>query len=285
MASAAGLTNAAGARNTRYYTRIFNQFENADGAWKPSWNWGALICSTGWFLFRRMFLFGAINLAVLLLVVLPQTVHLTTGEVSIAKGAVALYAVLAFGVLPLFADWIYYLHLKRQLARGATTAPNLLSFAAAAAATTVAASGLIYAGVIGTSTDYEVRVQVVDALLAIAPLKAAVENVVKQKGALPGTAAELPQAGGGRPHPNIKLADLAPGGIVRVAFTGFRHINSRSVEIVPILTGTTVEWRCYNIDMPEKELPLQCRVTRARPAAVPVVPAVPAVPAEPAKAG
>ena len=272
MASATGLTNAAGTRNTRYYTHIFNQFENADGAWKPSWNWAAFICSTGWFVFRRMFLFGVINLAVLLLVALPHVVHLTSGESTIAKGALALYAVLAFGVLPVFADWIYYLHLKRRLARGGTTAPDMISFGAAATATTVAASALIYAGVIGSSTDYEVRVQVVDALLAVGPLKTAVETVAKQNGALPATAAELPPMGSARLHPNIKLADLAPGGIVRVVFTGFRHIDARSVEMVPTLGDKTVEWRCYNIDMPDKELPVQCRVTRARPV-VPMAPA------------
>jgi Pilin (bacterial filament)/Protein of unknown function (DUF2628) len=271
MASAAGLTNAAGARNTRYYTRIFNQFENGDGAWKPSWNWAAFICSTGWFFFRRMFLFGAINLAVLLMVALPHVVHLTSGEASIARGALAVYLVLAFGVLPFFADWIYYLHLKRRLTHGGATAPDMISFGAAAAATTAAASALIFAGVIASSTDYDVRVQVVDALLAVAPYKTAVETVVKQKGALPATTAELPPVGATRPHPGIKLADLAPGGIVRVVFTGFRHIDARSIEIVPTLNDKTVEWRCYNIDMPDKELPVQCRVTRARPAA-PVVP-------------
>ena len=181
MASATGLTNAAGTRNTRYYTSLFNQYESAEGAWKPSWNWAAFVCSTGWFFFRRMFLFGVINLALLLLVALPYVVHLTPGESTIAKGALLLYAVLAFG-------------------------------------------------------------------------------------ALPATAAELPPVGSARLHPNIKLADLAPGGIVRVVFTGFRHIEARSVEIVPTLGDKTVEWRCYNIDMPDKELPAQCRVTRARPA-------------------
>ena len=274
MASATGLTNAAGTRNTRYYTNLFNQYEGAEGAWKPSWNWAAFVCSTGWFFFRRMFLFGAINLGVLLAAVLPHAVHLTSGEATIAKGALLLYAVLAFGVLPVFADWIYYLHLKRRLARGGSTAPDMISFGAAAAATTVAGSALIYAGVIGSSTDYEVRVQVVDALFAVGPLKTAVETVVKQKGALPATAAELPPVGSTRLHPNIKLADLAPGGIVRVVFTGFRHIDARSVEIVPTLSEKTVEWRCYNIDMPDKELPVQCRVTRARPV-VPMAPAKP----------
>ena len=53
-----GLTNAAGVRNTRYYTSRFNQYEGAGGAWKPSWNWAVFVCSTGRFLFRRMFWFG-----------------------------------------------------------------------------------------------------------------------------------------------------------------------------------------------------------------------------------
>ena len=307
-----GLTSAAGTRSATYYTRLFNQYEGAEGAWKPSWNWAAFICSTGWFLYRRMFLFGALNLAVLLLVVLPHAAHLTTGEASIAKGALALYAVLAFGVLPFFADWIYYRHLKRRLAHGGKTAPDMLSFGAAAVSATVAASALLYAGVIGTSTDYEVRVQVVDAILAAAPLKVAVETVVKQKGALPATVAELPPVAKAALPAGVKLADIAPGGIVQLAFKGFRHINGRSVEFVPALNEQKVEWRCYNIDMPEWELPALCRAKRVRstttivhtpptpagagltlptapaaPAAVdaPAVPSVPAAPAELAKGG
>ncbi len=283
--STTGLSSAVGTRSTQYYTRLFNQYEGAAGAWKPSWNWAAFVCSTGWFFFRRMFLFGAINLAVLLLVLLPRTVHLTSFETTIANAALGVYVVMAFGVLPVVADWLYYRHLKNRLdatsnAEG-KTAPNLLSFGVAAGGTTLAATALIYAAIIGSAPDYAVRVHVVDALLAVAPLKTAVENVAKQKGALPATAAELPAVGAARLHPGIKLADLAPGGVVRVVFTGFRHIEARSVEIVPTLNDKTIEWRCYNVDMPEKELPAQCRVTRARP----VVPPVPAIPAAPAKAG
>ena len=45
--SSAGLSSAAGMRNARYYINAFNEFENASGAWRPSWNWGALLCSAG----------------------------------------------------------------------------------------------------------------------------------------------------------------------------------------------------------------------------------------------
>ena len=139
-----GLTNAAGVRNTRYYTSRFNQYEGAGGAWKPSWNWAVFVCSTGWFLFRRMFWFGVINLALLLLVLLPRTAHLTSFETTFANAALGVYLVLAFGVLPLVADWVYYQHLKRRLGvdggAGRKTAPDMLGFGVAAGGTTLVAA-------------------------------------------------------------------------------------------------------------------------------------------------
>lgn len=266
MANEMGLSSAAGTRNARYYTHIFNQFENAEGAWRPSWNWGAFVCSTGWFLFRRMFVHGAINLAVLLLVALPFAVHLTVEEASLAHGVLAVYLLIGLIAVPLVANWLYYVHLKRRLGAGGTTVPDMMSFGAAAAATTVAAAAVLYAVVIGTGIDYEVRVHVVDAMLAAAPQKSAVENFVKQKGALPDTAADastlVPAVGGAPVHPGIKFAEITAGGVVRIAFTGFRHINGRWVEFVPTLNDKLVEWRCYNIDMPDHELPSLCRVKR-----------------------
>ena len=260
--SSSGLSNAAGSRNGRYYMGVFNQFENAQGAIRPSWNWGAFLCSSAWFFYRRMFVLGAINLTALLAVVLPWALHLTTDEAGLVTGALGLYVAATFLLLPVVANWLYYGYLKRRLEAGGKTAPDTASFFAAAAAGALAAAASIHSLVIATSTDYEVRVHVVDAMLAVAPYKSAVETVVKQKGAVALSQGDLPAMSGARPHPGVKLAELAPGGVVRLAFTGFRHINGRWVEFVPTLTDKMVEWRCFNIDMPERELPTQCRVKR-----------------------
>ena len=264
--STTSLSSAAGARNARYYTTAFNEFENANGAWRPSWNWAALVCSTGWFLYRRMFLFGAINLALLLLVALPFAAHLTPDESVLAQGAVWLYLLVALIVVPLLANWLYYRHLKRRLDGGGTTAPDMLSFGMGTAAAAVAALATVAAVVIGTGTDYEVRVQVVDALLSAGPQKAAVEAFIKQKEVPPSTQAEaagLMPPGRARSTMGVKLIEIVPGGIVRIAFTGFRHINGRWVELVPDASDKGVEWRCYNVDMPERELPASCRAKRS----------------------
>ena len=134
------------------------------------------MCSTGWFFYRRMFVHGAVNLVLLLLVALPFAVHLTPDEAPVVQGALALYLLATLVVLPLTVNWIYYLHLKRRLEAGGNTAPDMVSFGAAAAAATVAAAVVLHSLAIATSTDYDVRVQVVDAMLAVAPQKAAVEN-------------------------------------------------------------------------------------------------------------
>ncbi len=303
--SSTGLSSAAGARNARYYTNAFNEFENASGAWRPSWNWGAFICSSGWFFYRRMFVYGAINLALLLLVALPFTAHLTPEESAITQGVLWCYVLAAFVVVPLAANWFYYRHLKRRLDASGNTAPDMLSFGAAAAAATVAAVVTMLALVLGTATDYEVRVHVVDVMFAVAPQKAAVEAFIKQKGVAPATQTEaaalmpaLTSAARERAHAGLKLADILPGGTLRVAFAGYRHINGRSVELVPDASEKGIEWRCYNVDMPERELPTACRAKRpaerkapvfkkaqaVKPAEAAVVPepasVTPAVPAE-----
>lgn len=262
MANESGLSGVIGSRNGAYYLGTFNTFENAGGAWRPSWNWGAFVCSSAWFMYRRMYAWGAINLALLLLVLAPLTIHLTVEETSLAYGAIIVYALVAFLLLPAVASWMYYRLLRRGVGAEVKTAPDMLSFGAAAAVSAAAAAGVAYALVILTSTDYAVRVHVVDAMLAIAPHKAAVESAAKQRGALPAGQAELPVTGVPLPA-GVKLAEIVPGGVVRVAFTGFRHINGRWVEFVPTLTENSVQWRCYNIDMPERELPVQCRAKRA----------------------
>ena len=288
--SSTGLSGAAGVRNARYYTNAFNEFENASGAWRPSWNWGALICSSGWFFYRRMFVYGAINLALLLIVALPFTAHLTPEESAIAQGVLWCYVLAAFVVVPLVANWLYYRHLKRRLDAGANTAPDMLSFGAAAAAATVAAVVSMLALVLGTATGYEVRVHVADALFAAAPQKTAVENFIKQKGVAPATQTEaaalmpaLTSAARERAHAGLKLVDILPGGTLRVAFAGYRHINGRSVELVPDASEKGIEWRCYNVDMPERELPAACRAKRPAERKAPVFKKVQAAkPAEPA---
>lgn len=263
MANETGLIDAVGSRNARYYISTFNVLENTDGAWRPSWNWAAFVCSTGWFFYRRMFVYGAVNLALLLLVLVPQSMHLTPEESAWAGKLLIAYVVIGFAVIPLLADWLYYRYLRRRVAAGSAAAPSLISFGMAAAAMTAAAAASIHALAIATSVDYEVRVHVVDALLGAAPYKAAVDAVAKEKSALPETTAELPRVAPLRLPEGIKLVEIVPGGIVRVAFTGYRHINGRWVEFVPTLAEKTVEWRCYNIDMPDKELPSLCRVKRS----------------------
>lgn len=267
MANELGLSGAVGSRNARYYIGTFNTFENVEGAWRPSWNWAAFLCSTGWFFYRRMFVHGAINQALLLLAVVPQAMHLTPEESGVAGALLIAYAAVSLAVLPVCANWLYYRHLKQRVAAGRAAPPDLASFIAGAVAMALAAAVTIYAGAIATSVDHEVRLHVVDALLGVAPYKAAVEASVKEKGLLPAATADLPRVAAERLPTGVKLAEIMPGGIVRVAFAGFRHINGRWVEMVPTQTDKALEWRCYNIDMPEKELPSQCRLKRPAPRA------------------
>lgn len=276
MAHDTGMSGAIGDRNLRYYISTFNDIENAGDGLRPSFNWAAMVCSTGWFFYRRMFLFGAINLGLLLLVLAPQTMHLTPEESGIAGWALVVYAVVSFAVLPFVANWLYYRHLKARVAAGRGKAPDLLSFGLGAAAMTLAAAVSITSLAIATSVDHEVRLHVVDGLIGVAPYKAAVEASVKEKGVLPMTQADAPRVSPDRVPRGVKLADIGPGGVVRVAFTGFRHINGRGIEIVPTLNDKTVEWRCYNVDMPDKELPSQCRTKRAPARKVAAEPPAPA---------
>ncbi|WP_071881353.1 DUF2628 domain-containing protein [Thalassoporum mexicanum] len=52
---------------TGYYARVFNEFDNVGGEFKPTWNWWSLLFGPFWYLYKGIWLKGVI------LLVLPFT--------------------------------------------------------------------------------------------------------------------------------------------------------------------------------------------------------------------
>jgi len=106
-----------GPQNTRYYLDRFERFES--GGSKLSWNWPAFFISSWWVLYRKMWLWAA-----LLWLVLPFAASMLSGALTyVIDPTVALiayygvYAIVAFILFPLFANWLYYQRAVSKIAR------------------------------------------------------------------------------------------------------------------------------------------------------------------------
>ena len=90
-----------------YYLARFEKFEQASDRWVASWNWPAFFCSSAWFAYRRMYGYSLANM--LLAILAALLIALQVGPLLVVAG----YLAAAFGIVPTYANRLYYLHLKR----------------------------------------------------------------------------------------------------------------------------------------------------------------------------
>ena len=103
-----------------YYLRQFEKFERAGRSTLPTWNWTAFFFSTPWFTYRRLDGYATANffLPIVFLVLLMFAASPHDGGILawLVGGA---YLAIAFVLIPMYANGIYYRRLKAQFARAA----------------------------------------------------------------------------------------------------------------------------------------------------------------------
>lgn len=108
-------TAAVGHEKAAYYVPFFLRFDR-EGA-KASWHWPAFFITTYWLFYRKMWLWGTlymlapIPLSILYVFLGPGTTEL-------------LYLLVVYIVIPLYANVIYYKHVKKKIAQACENAPD-----------------------------------------------------------------------------------------------------------------------------------------------------------------
>jgi pilin len=104
-----------------YYARQFAKFEHAGRTTLPTWNWAAFFFSTPWFTYRRLDGYAVVNFF-LPIVFLLLAMILAHGGGFLAWLIGGAYVAIAFVLVPMYANGIYYRRIQAQFARA--TAPG-----------------------------------------------------------------------------------------------------------------------------------------------------------------
>lgn len=91
-----------------HFVARFRKFEAGGGAWAFTWNWPCAFFPVLWLLYRRMYAWGA-TLVLLELVLMPVLAAAPLLSLGVT-------AVLMLGV-PASADWLYFRHVGKVIAR------------------------------------------------------------------------------------------------------------------------------------------------------------------------
>lgn len=104
-----------GPRHMAYFLARFRRFDARGGRWTFTWNWPALFFPLLWLLYRKMYAWGAALLLVEL-VIMPAA--------AASPGASLLVtAAVVFGV-PASANWLYFRHVRKVVARSREAAAS-----------------------------------------------------------------------------------------------------------------------------------------------------------------
>ena len=92
-----------------YYLEQFAKFERAGGRWVVTWNWPAFFFSCAWFAYRRMGGRSLLNFFLPILFIVMS--HVLVGS-DLQLLVMAGYLALAFVVIPMYANTLYYRNLN-----------------------------------------------------------------------------------------------------------------------------------------------------------------------------
>ena len=112
---------ALGFKNTAYYLPIFARFD-AEGV-GASWNWPAFFVSFFWLLYRKMWGYAAAYFFLPVPLALILRALAQTGELGAFIGGV-IYLGTLFVVIPMYANAVYYNHVKKKIAETDSRAPT-----------------------------------------------------------------------------------------------------------------------------------------------------------------
>jgi len=242
---------AALGRNAKHYLKAFERIR-ARGRWAPGWNSAAFLHSSAWFCYRRMYGLGLLNFfAPALLLIFFLSLHVDAALAYIAAG----YLVCVFVVLPVFADSIYYEHLKERLERAR---PPSVWTGLAASGVVAASIGLILMTMAASYGDFTDRAKMSEVVLAGSSMRTQVTEFHEQHGRLPAAAdARTLDTSSMSKYVTSVAWDASRSAIV---LTMAKPYPGKHVELRPVVrSGRLVEWRCHSPDLDKKLLPLYCR--------------------------
>ena len=288
---------AAIGSNLEYYLRRFEEFDRG-GAW-ASWHWPAFFATSPWYLYRKMWLPGILNLVwpFILLVFCgiafaafrqPVEAH----PVVFTLLFLALLAVPWF-VLPIYANALYWRHIRNLIARlprsvaqapdkrvarltregGTGVGPMIGACLGLGFFLVSFVGGMVAAIAIPAAQDYTIRAQVAEGLKLAAPRKAQVAEYWAQNRHWPD------QADFGTEMPSsmyVRSVGVAGGSVV-VTYGNAANplIGGQRIALVPGVDARgDVHWSCGNAshqpgvtpgegtsgsDLADKYLPRDCR--------------------------
>lgn len=267
---------AIGPEKARYYLPKFERF--AAGGGLISWNWPAFFVSFFWLLYRKMWLLAVfywfLPIPVFMLLFL---VSMFTSFWVYAAAAI-IYWLAIFVVLPLYADALYWRHVKKQVEltrRSMASSASAIGYLSATGGTSGAAIGIIIgvmalfllpvlgilaAIAIPAYQDYVVRAQVAAARMQVAAAQSALVEYVEVTGQLPATLETLDVVSGlGAGEWSAELDyDPADGSLLIAFETG--GLAGKTLYLTPYLAeDDSVQWECGSADIDDSQLPQDCR--------------------------
>jgi len=281
--------------NTGYYLKRFQEFDAGES--KAGWHWPAFFATSGWFLYRKMWAIGLLNLfwPLIIIVAVGLTAAILRPESSAALAAFALLLILPSILLPIYATALYWRHIRNQiedLPPGVASVPekrrarlerNGGTSPGATAGVLVGAFffgtvvlGILAAIAIPAYQDYTIRSQVVEGLNLASPIKHRVAEHWARNQSWP----HQSDLGSDAPIGKfVTSVNVASGSIV-ITYGNAANTNIAGQRLV-LLPGVTndgeVVWACanaplpegvnpgdgpYGSDVPDKYLPSSCRTPR-----------------------
>lgn len=281
--------------NTGYYLRRFQEFDAGES--KVGWHWPAFFATSGWFIYRKMWAPGLINLfwPVILIIAVGVIAATVRSPAEVILAAFALLLFLPSILLPIYANALYWRHVRRliedlpptvahapeqrraRLERNGGTSPG----ATAGVLVGVGFFGIFFLGILAAIAipayqDYTIRAQVTEGLNLAAPVKHRVAEYWATHQSWPHQADLGSDAPIGK---YVTSVNVASGSVV-ITYGNAANTNiagQRLVLLPGLASSGEVVWACANgalpegahpgdgpsgSDLPDKYLPSACRAPR-----------------------
>ena len=262
-----------GPKRAEYYKARFEKI--AGGSGSIGWHWPAFFFTSAWLLYRKMWLY-----ALMYIIVIPFALGFVLGMIGVFMNedtAVGLYYLVyflyAFVLMPMFANRLYYGHVKskvdkisslnlsegqmaEELARKGGT--SWLGFIFLI----IPIIGILAAIAIPAYNDYTVRAQVSEGLSLAGGAKAAVTEYYLDNDSLPADNEQAGIAEAGAINGYYTRSVTVIDGDIVVEFGGSNAsyiIQGKTLLLRPETQGGQVTWNCSSIDVPRAHLPAACR--------------------------